>query len=222
MGLDKKREALLSLDSDLLVVPECSEKSVTALGQLGFNTLWFGSHPKKGLGVISRHEWPMRALPLPEQKWIVPIEVDSPTPFKLIAIWACKIGARREDRYIGQVYRAFMAHPEWFHCGPVIIAGDFNSNKIWDFKRGIGNHSDVVTFLSERGLVSAYHETFGESHGTETCPTFYLYRQRARPYHIDYVFIPQEWTVRLRAVEVGGYDRWSGRSDHCPIVLEIC
>jgi exonuclease III len=173
MGLDKKMDALLSLDPDVAVVPECSEKSVIAFRQRGLSTLWFGSNPHKGVGIICRQEWPIRALPQPEQKWIVPVEVDSPTPFILIAVWACAVGANRENRYIGQVYQALMAHPEWFNGNPVVVAGDFNSNKIWDAKRKVGNHSGVVKFLDGRGLVSAYHENFNESQGTETCPTLH-------------------------------------------------
>jgi hypothetical protein len=158
-------DALLSLDLDVAVVPESSEKSIVAFRQRGLRTLWFGSNPHKGLGIICRQEWPIQALPQPEQEWIVPVEVTSPTPFTLVAVWAC--APSREDRYIRQVCLAFMAHPEWFNGNPVVVAGDFNSNKIWDAKREVGNHSDVVKFLDERGLVSAYHETFDESQGTE-------------------------------------------------------
>ena len=198
MGLDKKMDALLSLDADVAVVPECSERSNIALRQRGLSTLWFGSNPHKGLGVICRQEWPIRALPQPEQKWIVPIEVDWATPFTLIAVWACAVGARRENRYIGQIYQALMAHPEWFTEHPAVVAGDFNSNKIWDSKRKVGNHSGVVKLLDERGLVSAYHENCNESQGTETGPTFHLFRHKDKPYHIDYVFIPREWISVMR------------------------
>ena len=141
-ALHKKMDELLSLAPDVAVVPECSENSVIAFRQRGLSTLWFGTNPhKKGLGIICRQEWTIRALPQPEQKWVVPVEVDSPTPFTLIAVWACKVGASRENRYIGQVYQALMAHPEWFNGNPVVVAGDFNSNKIWDAKRKVGNHS---------------------------------------------------------------------------------
>jgi hypothetical protein len=150
------------------VIPECSEKSALTLRLRGFNTLWFGSNPHKGLGVICRQDWPLRALPQPEQKWIAPIEVDAPTPFTLIAIWACQIGTKRADNYIGQVYHALMAHQEWFGHKPVVLAGDLNSNKIWDAHRKVGNHSAVMKLLDERGLVSAYHEHFGEPQGEES------------------------------------------------------
>jgi endonuclease/exonuclease/phosphatase family metal-dependent hydrolase len=222
MGLDKKVDALLSLNPDVAVVPECSEKSAIALRQRGFNSLWFGSNPHKGLAVISRQDWPLHALPQPEQKWIAPVEVDAPNPFTLIAVWACQIGTKRADNYIGQVYQALMAHPEWFVSQrPVVLAGDLNSNKIWDAHRRVGNHSTVVKLLGERGLVSAYHEYSGEPQGEESSPTMFFYRRCDRTFHLDYIFIPREWAARLKTVEVGEFETWSKLSDHCPVVIEV-
>ena len=115
-----------------------------------------------------------------------------------------------------------MSHPEWFDGKPVVIAGDLNSNKIWDAKRTVGNHSDVVGVLAEREMVSAYHEFFGEAQGAETRRTFYQFRHAIiRPYHIDYIFLPREWASRIKAVDVGEYERWSKLSDHCPLIVDM-
>jgi exodeoxyribonuclease III len=206
MGLDEKSDALLSLNPDVAVVPECSEKSAIALRQCGFNSLWFGSNPDKGLAVISRQDWPLRALPQPEQKWIAPVEVDAPTPFALIAVWACAAGEKRADRYIGQIYDALTLHTEWFDGNPVVLAGDLNSNKIWDSRHKVINHSTVVKMLADRGLVSSYHHHFGETHGKESRPTIYFRHHEDKPYHIDHIFIPREWASRLRTVEVGKFE----------------
>jgi hypothetical protein len=56
IGLDKKMDALLSLGPDVAVVPECSEESVNAFQQRGLSTLWFGSNPNKGVGIMCRQE----------------------------------------------------------------------------------------------------------------------------------------------------------------------
>jgi exodeoxyribonuclease-3 len=221
MGLSKKTEALLSLNPDVAVVPECSEKSAAALRERGYETLWIGSNSLKGLGVFCREGWSIRALLRPKQKWIVPVEVDGPTPFTLIAVWACRIGIKKADNYIGQVYRALISHPEWFNENPLVVAGDLNSNKIWDRERLVGNHSDVVKILAEHGLVSGYHEYFDEAQGAESRPTIYLYRHAHRTFHIDYIFIPQEWATHLKTVDVGSYEQWSKLSDHCPVTVEI-
>jgi len=221
-GFHKKVEALLSQNPDVAVVPECREKSAAALQQAGYEMVWVGSNPrKKGLGVFCRKGWSIRALPLPRQEWIVPVEIDGPTSFTLLAVWACQMGSKKAQRYIGLVYEALMSHPEWFGCRPVVLAGDLNSNKIWDRKREVGSHSDVVNILTERGLVSAYHEFFAEAQGAETHPTLHLHRYAHRPYHVDHIFIPREWMQRLKMVEVGAYDEWSKRSDHCPMTVDL-
>lgn len=220
-GFDKKAEELLLESPDVAVVPECLEKSVVALRQRGYEALWFGLPLKKGLGVFCRQGWTIRPLALPQQRWIVPVEIDGPMPFTLLAVWACRSESTRERSYIGQVYHALLSHPEWFGHRPVVIAGDWNSNKIWDYKRKVGCHSDVVKILTDLGLVSAYHEKFGEEQGSETRPTFHLHRRANRPYHIDHVFIPRDWMPRLKAVDVGSFEQWSKLSDHCPMTVDI-
>lgn len=220
MGLDKKADALLSLMPEVAVIPKCSEKSVVMLQGRGYKTLWFGSNPQKGVGVICRKELSIRALMPPEQHWIIPIEVTAPIPFTLIAVWTCP-SRESGERYIVLVYQALMTHPEWFSGGPVIVAGDFNSNKIWDGKRKV-NHSAVVRILQERGLVSTYHEYFGEPQGEESRFTLFMRRHQKEHFHIDYVFIPQGWLPRLKKVVVGGYEKWSKLSDHSPMLVELC
>ncbi len=76
---------------------------------------------------------------------------------------------------------------------PVILCGDFNSNKLWDDHRKAGNHSAVVSLLEKRGLLSAYHHFFSEPQGMETRPTYYFWHRKTRGYHIDYVFLPRAW-----------------------------
>ncbi len=221
MGLDKKVDALLSLNPDVAVVPECSEKSAIALRQRGFNTLWFGCNPHKGLGVFCRKDWEIQTLAPPDHKWIVAIGVAAPTPFTLIAIWACRVGSKNADNYVGQIYNALTSHPEWFNGSPVVLAGDLNSNTIWDSRHKVINHSTVVKMLADRGLVSVYHHHFGETHGEESRPTIYFRHHEDKPYHIDYIFIPREWASRLKMVEVGRFEAWSKLSDHCPVVVEV-
>jgi exodeoxyribonuclease III len=221
MGFDKKAGALLSQNPDVAVVPECSERSALALQQCGYEALWFGSNPLKGLGVFSRKGWSIRALTQPRQKWIVPVEIDAPTPFTLLAVWACGTAIKNASDYIGRVHDALVSHPEWFDGAPVVLAGDLNSNKKWDKQRKVANHSHVVEILADRGLVSGYHEFFNEAQGAESRPTSHLYRHADKPYHIDYIFIPREWAPRLQTVDVGSYEQWSKLSDHCPVTVDV-
>ena len=222
MGFDKKVDALRSLNPDLAVISECSQKSALALRSHGYETLWFGSNVTKGMAVLCSGGWGIEAIQEPEQQWIVPIRVDAGAmSFTLIAVWACRVGNRKADQYIGQVNQALLSHPQWLSSGPVVLAGDFNSNQIWDPERPSGNHSSVVRLLERNGIVSGYHRFFMEDQGKESRPTAYLYRHHTRPYHIDYIFIPEKWATALKSVDVGEFSNWSRHSDHCPVVVEL-
>jgi len=71
-------------------------------------------------------------------------------------------------------------------------------------------------------LVSAYHFKSGEEHnGKESQPTFHQTKNIAMPFHIDYVFLPRNWTSRIKGVEVGEYAEWRESSDHCPVTVEL-
>ncbi len=69
--------------------------------------------------------------------------------------------------------------------------GDLNTNLFWDSHHPKGeNHTALIELMQELGLVSAYHQFFGEAQGAETRPTCYLLWKRERPYHLDYCFVP--------------------------------
>ena len=56
---------------------------------------------------------------------------------------------------------------------------------------------------------------FQEEHGQETRPTFFMNRNRTKPYHIDYCFVSDKFKVEsVRVVEVNC-------SDHFPLVVFI-
>jgi len=104
---------------------------------------------------------------------------------------------------------------------PVILCGDFNSNKIWDDHRKTHNHSAVVSLLEKRGLLSAYHHFFSEPQGHETRPTYYFWHRQNRGYHIDYVFLPRAWAPCIQSVAVGHHADWSHLSDHVPVSVDL-
>ena len=150
---------LRSTQPDIAIVPECSKSIVQTLQ--GFSGFWSGGdYVAKGLGVLWKDGWKLTRIGQPDaaesfDRWIVAFDVRGPENFTLIAIWSHndKHGIRG---YVGQIHRAFNAHPEWFTRGPVMVAGDFNSSGKWDVKCAPENHAKLVRFLSEHGLVSAY------------------------------------------------------------------
>ena len=101
------------------------------------------------------------------------------------------------------------------------MTGDFNSNKIWDRKQREGNHSNVVDRLADRNIYSLYHKHFIQEQGKELHPTFYLQRNRNKPYHIDYCFASTDFHDKLQNIEIGTYENWISLSDHSPLILNF-
>ena len=220
MALARKAPNLLALNPHIAIVQECSKKSVDVLHGCGLSGLWFGANPNKGLAVFCSAQFKVKAVDKLFGKWVVPVRVHGAgVDFNLLAIWACPVGTRRADNYIGEVHRCLVKHRGWFSNAPAVAAGDFNSNVQWDANRPGRNHTEVVRLFEGHGLISAYHAHHGEKQGTETRPTYYFYRHRDKPFHIDYVFVPTSW--RLSSVEVGSFREWGHLSDHVPLVADV-
>ena len=101
MALARKAPTLLALNPDIAVVQECSKKSVEVIRAHGFSGVWFGANPNKGLAVFSRTQFTVQAVDKLFGKWVVPVTVHGALDFNLLAVWACPVGTRRADNYIG-------------------------------------------------------------------------------------------------------------------------
>ena len=156
-----------------------------------------------------------------EFKWIVPLVVTGKSNFNLIAIWAMDFPSNKKLSYVGQIYLAIKQYSDFIQQRDTIIIGDFNSNKIWDKKPRVGNHSELVELLSEMDIVSAYHNYFGEQQGSESQNTFFQYRKSELGYHIDYCFISKRLIKNLIEFKVHDIEEWKKMSDHIPILIEI-
>ncbi len=120
-------------------------------------------------------------------------------------------------RYVRNAMDALDHHQAFLRPEPAVVAGDFNSNSVWDLKTKKG-HARLVEDLRRLGLESAYHAYFNEQQGSESRPTFFQNRNLSRPFHLDYIFVPTEWTARC-VVEVGHGTDWLRQSDHMPVVV---
>ena len=219
MALARKAPSLLALRPDIAVVQECSKKSVDVISSHGFSGLWFGADPNKGLAVFCSTHFKVQAVDKVFGKWVIPVRVCGAVDFNLLAVWACPVGTKRADNYIGEVHRCLVQHGDWFSNAPVVAAGDFNSNSQWDKSHPGRSHTEVVRLFEGHGLISAYHTHQGEKQGAETRPTYYFYRHQDKPFHIDYVFVPRGW--KLKSVEVGSFREWGQLSDHVPVVVDV-
>ena len=226
MAFRKKAEHILACKPDIVIIPECEcpERLIfNADGPKPTDILWFGTNKHKGLGIFSYSGFKLRLLEHHNEafKMIVPIEVTgNGQNFNLFAIWANN-PLDPDGQYVEQVWKALHHYDGLLSGKQTILAGDFNSNTIWDRKHRVGNHSDVVKYLDEKGIYSAYHLHYKQIQGNEQHPTFYLYRNELKPYHLDYCFVSADLAGNIQSVEVGEHAVWTKHSDHVPLMVTL-
>ena len=220
MALARKAPNLLALNPDIAVIQECSEKSVEVLHGHGLSGLWFGANPNKGLAVFCSAQFKVKAVDKLFGKWVVPVRVHGAVAaFKL----ASDLGLPGRDKACRQLHRGGSPMPRktsWLVQQRTRCRGWRLQQQCAMGREPPGrNHTEVVRLFGGHGLISAYHAHHGEKQGTETRPTYYFYRHRDKPFHIDYVFVPTSW--RLSSVEVGSFREWGHLSDHVPVVADV-
>lgn len=222
----KKADAILRQLPDILVVQECEHPDKLVFDkttQPPNDFLWFGDNKHKGLGIFSYRDYKFKLLEQHNKniKIVTPISVTGgQIDFTLIAIWA----NNRNDpdgKYIEQVWKAINHYEQLSKNGRIIFIGDFNSNKVWDKKHRKVNHSTVVDKLAEQNIYSVYHRHLKQDQGKEIHPTFFLQRNRSKPYHIDYCFTSDDLYNKVVSIEVGTYEDWITHSDHTPLTINF-
>lgn len=231
MALDRKVDALLALKPDIAIVCECAEpeRLRSKASWMQGAPVWIGRNPHKGLAVFAFNGYAVRLADsyYSSLRYIAPVHVDGPTQCNLLAVWAqnASAGGIRKHQ-LGPLRRGLSRYRSFLGERPAVIAGDLNSNTIWDKPGWRINHSTKVRILEESfGLVSAYHTIRGEAHGQESEPTLY-WRDRTKDgptYHIDYVFLPTAWIGKVSHLSVGAFETWcgAGLSDHVPVIVDV-
>jgi len=224
MAFRKKADLILKYQPDILIVPECEHLDKLKFGidtPVPTDMLWFGVNRNKGLGIFSYSNFKFKKLRNhnKELKTIVPIAVTGGAiDFILYAIWANNPDDE-DGQYVEQVWKAIHHYDKKLSKQNSILIGDFNSNTIWDRKYRAGNHSNVVKRLEEKGILSCYHLHHRQEQGKEVHPTFYLYRHKDKPYHIDYCFASASIAQKIESVEIGDHVFWMQYSDHVPVIV---
>lgn len=222
----KKHERILKLHPDILVIPECESESKLQFGNLTptpNDFFWYGDSENKGIGIFSYSDYKFEVLKSfnPNFRYIIPLKVTGKnSSFLLFAIWAMDNKEYPEARYIGQIWLAINYYQNLFSL-PCILTGDFNSNKIWDEKERVGNHSDMINFLESKNIFSLYHKQESIEQGKELHATFHMYRKINKPYHIDYFFASDTITQNGFKISIGETVNWIDLSDHVPLTLEF-
>lgn len=221
----KKFESLLDLNADIFIIQECENPAETKdknYKDWAENYLWIGDTKNKGLGIFTNKNIVLKKLNWNNSykdhsvKHFLPCSVNG--EFELLAIWTHQNNSPNFG-YIGQFWKYLQIHKHKFN--KTIIAGDFNSNVIWDEWDRWWNHSDVVRELQEIGIESLYHKFTKEEQGKETQATFFHHRNFGKPYHIDYCFASADIMEKVKSVEIGAFENWKNHSDHSPLIISF-
>lgn len=226
-ALRKKYKLIAKYQPDILICPE--SESPEQLNRFNetidcCNHVWIGAKNTKGLSVLTFNGFTAKLAPFynPEFQYILPIIITPPQSksFLLLAVWT-KATSRISRGYIVQACLAVQFYQPWFEES-TIIAGDFNSNKLWDqTTHRRFNHSKLLQLLERDRFTSLYHYCCREHQGLESQPTMFLHKNWQRPYHIDYIFINSNKLFLVRDFVVGDYKDWISASDHMPLMMEM-
>jgi exodeoxyribonuclease-3 len=227
MAFRNKAEIIGKFNPDIAVIQECENEVVlkNKKSTINYNTfICCGVNRNKGLGVMSFNDWKIELLNHNDKfKYILPVRIfKNKTEFFLLAVWTQFIKNNRYTSYIVQATTAFNYYKDLLQKENIIIAGDFNSNVIWD----IGwpkecTHNEMVKTLLKYEIVSVYHEKYLEEQGKEKIPTYYFTKNMQKPFHIDYVFIKKKLLESVSFFNIGEYNEYIKQSDHMPLFAEI-
>jgi exonuclease III len=223
-ALARKQGAIEALAPDILVVPE-SETLESLNHGLGAGLLrsveWTGENPNKGLAVLSYGDYSLRVHPAyePEHRWVLPLVVEGPVELTLFAVWT--VPHPRSKLYVQCLFEALETYRSILESTPVVWAGDFNANPVFDKPSQPLKYSDLIARLSESGLSSLYDLQSGEAHGSESRPTFFMHHNAEKSYHIDFIFASRSLIEGGFDLSVGEFAQWQMLSDHMPLVATL-
>jgi endonuclease/exonuclease/phosphatase (EEP) superfamily protein YafD len=211
-GLDSNWGAVEALNADVLVVQECGSGTPAQVAdQDGWTCEWQAGGWDKGLAVLARSPYRIESRE-PSEPFYLSTVISGPDRFRFVGFWAMtpKFAGYEHPQ---QATRLIERLPN--DGVPTVVAGDFNASKS-------AAHFGNVRRLAALGLVSGYHAYHRLDHSqVEADPASYFHWKESRPYHMDFVFVPEVW--QIRSVEVGTFEDYPGRglSDHVPVLVSI-
>jgi len=213
-----KAKLIVIQEPDLVIIPECEKSEfLTFAGEIVKPTdfIWYGEpSADRGIGIFSYSNYQIKLLEIhnPAIKHVIPVLVtNGKESFNLLAVWTLK-------PYTKQMWDAIKYYSGVL-ANDIIIAGDFNSNSLWDSANKNSSHSEFVKHLESKEILSVYHHFYNETQGKESTPTFHWYHHEDKPFHIDYCFASKKLISKLTNVEIGKFADWAKHSDHMPMSI---
>jgi exonuclease III len=216
----RKHKQIAIYQADVAIIQECEDPAYYSYDEVCYeNYIWTGERKQRGLAIFSKKNIELNQLDWPDYglKHFIPCSLNG--QLNLLAVWTKNAN---DHGYIGQLWKYLQFNSAALDVQNAIICGDLNSNAIWDRPRRHWNHSHVVEILQSMNILSAYHHTWGDAHGAETTPTFYMYRNLEKPYHIDYIFLSERLIKSpYFKISIGRPEKWIAYSDHMPLICDV-
>ena len=114
MGFHKKYEYLLALRPDIAIIPECANIKPLTKNAPKFKStsaIWVGDSPRKGLAVFTFGQFSAILSPFYQDDFcpfIAPIEINGPSCFNLLAVWACHHRSNSYQERLGPLSRQLL------------------------------------------------------------------------------------------------------------------
>ncbi len=215
-GLESNWSVVEELGADVLTIQECGDDTCAEVtSQRGWTCEWQAGRYRKGLAVLAQDPYRI-AVREHSQPCLISTIVVGPGElrFRFVGFWAMTPSRGGTDTYPEQATELIGQLPD--DGTPTVVAGDFNAS--WRNHHHLRN----VASLAARGLVNAYNSFYKIADDARPDhPTSYFQWDRARPYHMDFVFVPD--SLPIRSVEVGSFEDYPGRglSDHVPVIVSV-
>ena len=180
-------------------------------------TFWHRNTPRplrKSIGMVSYTK--IKLAPIDTMLGVRRYEVElGSRVFHAMSVWTSVATRPKKDYH--QLHDA-LGNPDvaaLIRQRSTVVLGDFN------LAPKFNGWKSLIELTDSLGLESAYHHFFKEEFGQETRPTHFHRGKEDHRFHIDYCFLPKEWTNRITNVEVGTYEKWHQLSDHVPLIVDL-
>ena len=143
-ALRKKLDALKALNADICIIQECEDPSKstdTVYQEWAQYSCWIGDRKDRGLAIISKNDIGLQTLGWPSNGCKLFLPCSTHLGLNILGVWT-KSSSVRSKAYIGQLWNYLKFNEAALTSAPVMIAGDFNSNALWDQRYPRGNHSE--------------------------------------------------------------------------------
>ena len=144
----------------------------------------------------------------------LPAAVTGFVSFTALGIWA------QGPNYVDDVMQTLDAYDDDLRAGMSVVMGHLDSGTNRKTAQSPSHgYERIMARLADLTLVSAYDSFNVVGHETHpTCP--HLFRS-SEPWHIDFCFVPARWVMSLVGVTVIDNRKWTMRSDHLPLKVDL-